>query len=102
MKRRLVLATILVFSFAFISGALAADIKVGTLLSITGPLKEFGPPIQNGADLAAKQITDAGLSIEVVHEDSETAAQPAIGAAKKLVDIQKVVGIIGALSSGVT
>ncbi len=102
MKKQLVLASILVFSFAFISGALAADIKVGTLLSITGPLAEYGPPIRNGADLAAKQLTAAGLSIEVVHEDSETAAQPSIAAARKLVDINNVVGIIGALSSGVT
>lgn len=102
MKKVFIVTSVLLFSLVFISGTLAADIKVGTLMAITGPLKEYGPPIQNGADLAAKQLTEAGLSVEVVHEDSETAAQPAIGAAKKLVDIQKVVGIIGALSSGVT
>lgn len=102
MKRAIIFASVFIFSLAFISGALAADIKVGTLLSITGPLAEYGPPIQNGAVLAANQLTAAGLSIEVVHADSETAAQPAIGAARKLVDINKVVGIIGALSSGVT
>jgi ABC-type branched-subunit amino acid transport system substrate-binding protein len=27
----------------------AADIKVGTLMAQTGPLKEYGPPIKDGA-----------------------------------------------------
>ncbi|MBW2619135.1 MAG: ABC transporter substrate-binding protein, partial [Deltaproteobacteria bacterium] len=90
------------FSLVFISGALAAEIKVGTLLSHTGPLKEFGPHIQNGAILAAKQMAEAGFEIELIHEDSETSAIPATNAAKKLVELDRVVGIIGALASGVT
>jgi ABC-type branched-subunit amino acid transport system substrate-binding protein len=44
----------------------------------------------------------AGFSIKLVHEDSETSAIPATNAARKLVNIDRVVGIIGALSSGVT
>ena len=88
--------------FSVLSGALAAEIKVGTLLSHTGPLKEFGPGIQNGAILAAKQLAAAGFEIELIHEDSETSAIPATNAAKKLVEIDRVVAIIGALASGVT
>ncbi len=83
-------------------GVLAQDIKVGTLLANTGPLKEFGPKIQNGAVLAARQMGDAGLEIKLVHEDSETSAIPATNAARKLVEVDKVVAIIGALASGVT
>ncbi|MBW2066003.1 MAG: ABC transporter substrate-binding protein [Deltaproteobacteria bacterium] len=102
MKKVSVLVAILVFSFAFVSGAMAQDIKVGTLLAHTGPLKEFGPNIQNGVILAAKQMAAAGLNIKLIHEDSETSAIPATNAAKKLVEVDRVVAIIGALSSGVT
>ena len=102
MKRVVILATVFVFSLAFISGAIAQEIKVGTLLSHTGPLKEFGPNLQNGVVLAAKQMAAAGFNIKLIHEDSETSAIPATNAARKLVDIDRVVGIIGALSSGVT
>ncbi|MBW1998748.1 MAG: ABC transporter substrate-binding protein [Deltaproteobacteria bacterium] len=102
MKKVLALVSILVFSFAFVSGAMAQDIKVGTLLAHTGPLKEFGPNIQNGVILAAKQMAAAGFNIKLIHEDSETSAIPATNAAKKLVEVDRVVAIIGALASGVT
>jgi branched-chain amino acid transport system substrate-binding protein len=102
MKRGIVFLSVLIFSCAFVSGALAQEIKVGTLMAHTGPLKEFGPNIQNGVDLAAKQMAAAGFTIKLIHEDSETSAIPATNAAKKLVEIDRVVGIVGALASGVT
>ncbi|MGD9239888.1 MAG: ABC transporter substrate-binding protein, partial [Desulfobacterales bacterium] len=102
MKKCLILASVFVFSLAFALSAPAAEIKIGTLLSHTGPLKEFGPNLQNGVVLAAKQMGAAGFEIQLIHEDSETSAIPATNAAKKLVEVDKVVAIIGALASGVT
>lgn len=102
MKRVVVFATVLIFSMALFSPAMAADIKVGTLMPNTGPLKEFGPNCQNGVKLAAKQMAAAGFTMKLIHEDSETSAIPANNAAKKLVEIDKVVAIVGALASGVT
>jgi ABC-type branched-subunit amino acid transport system substrate-binding protein len=102
MKKYVILASVLVCFIAFVSTAPAADIRVGTLMAQTGPLKEFGPPIKDGAVLAGKQMAAAGFEIEFFHEDSETNPTPATSAAKKLVDVNKVVAIIGALSSGVT
>ena len=102
MKRVIFVASVLIFSLAFISGAMAQEVKIGTLLSHTGPLKEFGPNLQNGVVLAAKQMAAAGFNIKLIHEDSETSAIPATNAARKLVNIDRVVGIVGALSSGVT
>lgn len=102
MKKTVSIASVLLLFFVFVSGAPAAEIKVGTLLSHTGPLKEFGPGIQNGVVLAAKQMAAAGFEIQLIHEDSETSAIPATDAAKKLVEIDRVVAIIGALASGVT
>jgi ABC-type branched-subunit amino acid transport system substrate-binding protein len=81
-------------------------IKIGTLLSLTGALEAYGKPIQNGAVLAAEQVNRAGgpmgRKIQLVHRDSQTDPTAAIDAAKKLVEVDKVVAIVGALSSGVT
>lgn len=102
MKKIIFYIGCLIFAFSSIPGAWAQEIKVGTLMAHTGPLKEYGPNIQNGTVLAAKQLGAAGLTIKLVHEDSETAPIPGVNAAKKLVDIDRVVAIIGALSSGVS
>ena len=102
MRKGVVFICVLFLISMVISVASAADIKVGTLMAHTGPLKEYGPPIKDGAVLAAKQMAAAGFEIQFFHEDSETAPIPATGAAKKLVDVNRVVAIVGALSSGVT
>ena len=93
MKKCLILASACLILLAFVSSAPAAEIKIGTLLSHTGPLKEFGPNLQNGVVLAAKQMGEAGFEIQLIHEDSETSAIPATNAAKKLVEVDKVVGV---------
>lgn len=85
----------------------SGPIKIGTLLDYTGALAEFGPPLRNSADLAATHINDAGgllggRRLELVHEDAATAASVAIDRAKKLIEIDKVPAIVGALASGVT
>jgi branched-chain amino acid transport system substrate-binding protein len=80
----------------------ARKIKVGTLMALTGDLMEYGPNIQNGVSLAAKELTEAGLAVELVHTDSGTSPIVATDAAKKLVEIDKVAAIVGALGSGVT
>jgi ABC-type branched-subunit amino acid transport system substrate-binding protein len=102
MKKFLLLFIVFFISLAFVLSAPAAEIKVGTLMAYTGPLKEYGPNIKNGAVLAAKQLAAAGFEIEMIHEDSETSPVAGTNAAKKLVDVDRVVAIVGALSSGVT
>jgi ABC-type branched-subunit amino acid transport system substrate-binding protein len=77
-------------------------LNIGTLLDYTGPLKEFGPNIKNGCELATKQLREAGLEVKLFHEDSETSAIPGTNAAKKLVEVNKVLAIVGSLASGVT
>ncbi len=91
------------FFLTILSGPiLAQEIRIGTLLDYTGPLKEFGPNIKNGCELAAKQLNEAGLEVKLFHEDSETSAIPGTNAAKKLVEVNKVLAIVGSLASGVT
>lgn len=82
--------------------------KVGTLMSYTGALAEFGPAINNGATLAADQVNAAatavfgGPLIEIVTEDDGTNPSQGTDRARKLVNTDGVVAIVGALSSGVT
>ena len=78
------------------------EIKVGTLLAHSGPLKDFGSMVQNAVILAGTHLTSAGLKVSYAHEDSQTSPGPAVNAAKKLVENEKVVAIIGAQSSAVT
>lgn len=80
--------------------------KIGMLTALTGGLGPFGPPIQHGAELAVEQINKAGgiRGRELVFVVRDTGTAPAIGrdAAAKLVEIDGVPAVIGALSSGVT
>lgn len=99
----MVVGVIALFAFS----TMAADpIKIGSLVSTTGDLAAYGPPINNGGMLAADDINTAGgvldRKIEIILRDTQTNPTAAVDAAKKLVDIDNVVGIAGALSSGVT
>ena len=81
-------------------------VKIGMLTALTGALAPFGPPIQQGADLAVEQINEAGgimgRELVLVVRDSATAEAVGRDAAAKLVEIDGVPALIGALSSGVT
>lgn len=81
-------------------------VTIGTLLDSTGPLAEFGPALRKGADLAAKQLNEAaqavlgGPIVKLVHEDPgfPNFAQ-VVDRAKKLVTVDKAVGLVGGLAS---
>ena len=102
MKRLAIRYFILVCLAPFCSLALSQGLVVGTLFDHTGALKDWGPRHQNAAQLAVSQMAAAGWEITLVHEDSQTAAEPAKKAAAKLIGTDKVVAIIGSSSSGVT
>ena len=82
--------------------------NVGTLMSYTGALAEYGPAINNGAMLAADQLNAAatavfgGPIINLVAEDAATNPSQGVDRARKLINTDGVVAIVGALSSGVT
>mgnify|MGYP000255788500 CR=1 FL=1 len=90
------------------SAAHAAEgpLKIGALVPMTGDLQAYGQTSLNGIELAAKQINEAGgvlgEDLEIVLGDTQTRPQAGIDSAKKLVSIEGVSGIVGALSSGVT
>ena len=88
------------------STAMAEGARVGALIPLTGGLQAYGESSLNGIRLAVKEINEAGGvlggELELVVGDTQTRAQPAIDAAMRLVSVDGVAGILGALSSGNT
>ncbi|MFQ5997318.1 MAG: ABC transporter substrate-binding protein [Dehalococcoidales bacterium] len=105
MKRLSLLLSILLTLILVLLPACAKPletVKIGVMLPFTGPLSEFGGNFQKAADLAAKQLEEAGVPVELVYADTQTSAIPAVEAARKLVDVDQVFAIVGAAASGVT
>jgi len=86
--------------------AIAADTKIGILMDITGPIASFIPPIQNSANLAVKNVNDQGGLLDgkaiAVYGDTTGSAQGSVDAAGKLVNVENVPVVMGALMSGTT
>ncbi len=84
--------------------ASSEPIKVGAILSLTGPYAALGTAEKNALDLEVKRINDAGgidgRKIEVLIEDDATDEAKAVTAATKLIEQDKVVAILGASGTG--
>jgi branched-chain amino acid transport system substrate-binding protein len=79
-------------------------IRIGVLAPLTGGGGPYGPDIVKASKLAAAEIGTAGgilggRSIELFIEDDETNATAAVRAARKLLDIDKVVAVTGVWGS---
>jgi branched-chain amino acid transport system substrate-binding protein len=81
-------------------------LKIGAVMALTGSLSAYGETSLNGVKLAIEEINKAGgvlgQPVELVVGDDQTSPQAGVDAAQKLVSIDKVHAIIGALSSGST
>ena len=87
--------------------ALAADVKVGILGDITGPIESLAPPIVAGAQLAFDEVNAQGGILDggkIVVVTGYSACDPSVAgpAADKLVNTEQVVGIVGAFCTGAT
>jgi len=86
--------------------AQAEPVKIGALMPMTGDLQAYGEADVTGVQFAIKQINDAGgvngEPVEVVIADTQTRPQAGVDAAQKLVNVDGVSAMVGALSSGVT
>jgi ABC-type branched-subunit amino acid transport system substrate-binding protein len=81
--------------------------KIGTLMPLTGGLASYGQFSRNGTLLAQKLINEQGglldgKEIELINVDTQTQPQAGVDGAQKLVNINSVQAIVGALSSGIT
>lgn len=81
-------------------------IKVGAILPLTGDISEYGERCKKGIDVAVEEINNSGgidgKKVEIIYEDSKGVAKEGGTSAQKLINIDKVRAIIGAVSSSVT
>lgn len=88
------------------SPALAQELKIGALLPLTGDLQSYGEANLNAVRLAEGQINDAGgvngSPVAIVVADTQTSPVAGVDAAQRIVNVDGVHGIVGAMGSGVT
>jgi branched-chain amino acid transport system substrate-binding protein len=81
------------------------EVKIGALFGMTGPIANFMPPIVDAAQLAIDEVNAAGgvldgRPLRLVIGDTQGVAQAAVDAATKLVNVENVPILVGALTSG--
>src|SRR5262245_50933706 len=86
--------------------AQAAPIKIGSLTPLTGGGGSYGPPMRDAIVGVINEVNQAGgvlggRQIQVVSEDDQTNPEAAVRAARKLIDVDRVVAITGTWASAV-
>ncbi|CDN48836.1 ABC transporter substrate-binding protein [Neorhizobium galegae] len=94
-------------SVPFTATAQAADtIKLGIVAPMSGPNARYGGFSMHGAELAVKDINDAGgvngIKIQLFNADSQGTPVEGVSATRRLIDQEGVDFIIGDVSSSVT
>ncbi len=107
LRSKLLHSAALAMGLALAAGPAAADdVKLGILFDVTGPIANFIPPMLDAATLAVDEVNNnggilGGKLVSVVG-DTTGATQGAVDAATKLVNVENVAAIVGALMSGTT
>jgi branched-chain amino acid transport system substrate-binding protein len=103
-KKGMVLAVLLV---TFLSGAFAQaaePIKIGAILSVTGPASFLGAPEAKTLEMLVAETNKKGgvlgRQIQLIIKDSGASPEKAFSFAKQLIDEDKVFAIIGPSTSG--
>lgn len=82
------------------------DVKVGILFDVTGPIANFIPPMLDSVTLVTDEVNAGGGllggKMVAVIGDTTGSSQGAVDAATKLVNVENVADIVGALMSGTT
>ena len=113
MTRRDLLKTVAATTAGAIVGAPAIGraqskepIPLGTLCPLTGAGGAYGPDMQKAIVAVADRINKSGgihgRPVQLFHEDSQTNPEAAVRAARKLIDVNKVVALMSTFASAVT
>src|SRR2546426_8954165 len=91
---------------ALLSAQSKEPIPVGTLCPLTGAGGSYGPDMQRSVVAVVERINNAGgihgRPIQLFQEDDQTNAEAGVRAARKLIDVNKVVAIVSTWASAVT
>jgi branched-chain amino acid transport system substrate-binding protein len=95
-----------ILAFSTTSALAGTTIKVGAILSVTGPASFLGAPEAKTLEMMVEAINAKGgingTKLELVVKDSGGSPEKAISFAKQLIDEDKVFAIIGPSTSGET
>ncbi|MBV5265795.1 ABC transporter substrate-binding protein [Pinisolibacter aquiterrae] len=104
--RRTLVGIALVAPLSFVGTAFAADpIKIGYQLPLTGNTAQYGQDFKTAAEIALDRFNASGklpVKVEIVYEDSRSDAKEGVAIARKFVDDEKIVGVLGDFTSGVS
>ena len=105
MSRFLPMAAALMFIvLAAVNGHAQEPVKIGAIFSVTGAASFLGEPEKNTVLMLKEQINKSGgingRPVEIIIEDSKSDESAAVLAAKKLIERDKVIAIIGPSTTG--
>jgi len=84
----------------------AEDLKIGALLSVTGPAAFLGAPEARTLEMLAEQVNArggvAGHKVKLIVKDTGASPEKAVSFARQLIDEEKVFAILGPSTSGET
>jgi branched-chain amino acid transport system substrate-binding protein len=102
---KLILASVLAAT-ALAAAPAQAQVKLGILGDITGPIESLAPPIVGGAQLAFSNVNSQGglLGAPITAIVGDSACDPSVAgpAADKLVNTDQVTAMVGAFCTGAT
>ncbi|WP_207479989.1 ABC transporter substrate-binding protein [Arenibaculum pallidiluteum] len=104
---RLVLGSVLMAGVAAAAPAQAQEtVRIGLIQPLTGSVAYNGQSVVEGARLAIEEVNAAGgvlgKKIELIIEDGQCKPANSVNAVEKLVQKDKVVGLVGAFCSSAT
>ncbi len=102
-----ILLAVLIYNYSGITGsaifggsASSEIVKLGFMGPLTGDAASYGQSIKKGVDLALKEANFD--DVEIIYEDSKCEGKDAVSAINKLVNVDKVIAIVGEVCSGAT
>jgi len=105
---RLTRRAVLVLSIAWLAlpASAAEELKIGALLSVTGPAAFLGAPEARTLEMLAEQVNArggvAGHKVKLIVKDTGCSPEKAVSFARQLIDEEKVFAILGPSTSGET
>ncbi len=105
-----IFAIALVLILAGIIWRLTKDVPltptIGAILPLTGDVASYGIAVKEGIDLALDEVNNAGgisgQTVTIIYEDDGGDPKSGVSSALKLISVDKVNAIIGAVPSSVT